>query len=293
VVKWKTIQKFKVMTGSLLYIRFDIAKVEKKFNTLVYGMACYKTVFRNVPANMLQGCGVLMGDSRATFNGSENVCIIGISASPDRLRSIETVLRKSSEFLSVSADKPLILSSNGTELLVSDGIYTTDGTGLDVWAKAAFEALKKESHEKTEEENVVPTHDSATATPSNQSSENEPPVAKKHHGCLIAWLIFIIVGSIIGILVTMLTDAGKRLDTWDIVITVLFGLINIVSAILLLNWKKIGYWLFVFSSVFIFIFNFASGVPLTHSLAGLIGLCILTCLLFNKTNDGMSWNNLK
>jgi hypothetical protein len=295
--KGKTaILKTEVMTGSMLYIRFDIAKVEEKFNTGTYGMACYKTVFRNVPANLLQGCGVFMGDSMATLSGRENVCIIGIAASQDRLQSIRTVMSGSSEFLSVSDGNPLVPAPyGGTEPLVSDGVYTADGTGLNVWAKAAYDSLKKESSEKKETENAVPEHQPAPETPARkQDAENRPPAEIKRHGCLTAWLVFILVGSV-GVLSYWLIDdnVGVNFDGSDVAVLVIHGLINIVSAILLLNWKKIGYWLFVCSSVAGVIINMASGIPFMLSLTGLLGLIILNAALFYKTNDGTGWDNLK
>jgi hypothetical protein len=122
----------------ILYIRFDIAAVEKKFDTGAYGRACYKMVFDNVPASALNGCRVYMGDSRATLNGSENVCIIGLETSVTQLKLIGDTLIGSSEYLSVSAEHPLALMSYHSEPLVTDGIFTGDGSLLTGWAKSAF-----------------------------------------------------------------------------------------------------------------------------------------------------------
>jgi hypothetical protein len=130
----------------ILHIRFDIGAVEKKFDTGAYGMACYQTVFRNVPAELLNGCQVSMGDSLATLNGRENVCIIGLAAPERRLQSIRKILNQNREFLSICADNPLPLETSfGTEPLVSDGIYTLDGGRLQMWAKSAYDLLKRES----------------------------------------------------------------------------------------------------------------------------------------------------
>jgi hypothetical protein len=140
---------------SILYVRFDIDAVEKKFNAGAYGWACYKTVFRNVPADLLQGSQVSMGDSYATLSGRENVCIIGLSAPAEQLQSIRQVLSQNAEFKSVSASNPFASASDGvTEPLVSDGLYTKDGGQLTDWAKNAYDSLKKDPEETTDRNNL-------------------------------------------------------------------------------------------------------------------------------------------
>jgi hypothetical protein len=156
----------------ILHIRFDIGAVEKKFDTGAYGMACYQTVFRNVPADLLNGCQVSMGDSLATLNGRENVCIIGLTAPERRLQSIRKVLNQNREFLSICADNPLPLETSfGTEPLVSDGIYTLDGGRLQMWAKSAYDLLKRESP-------AQPAQPAPQSPPQTQSWSQPRPAAQ-------------------------------------------------------------------------------------------------------------------
>jgi hypothetical protein len=243
-----------------------------------------------------------MGDSRDTLNGRENVCIIGISASEDRLKSIKTAISWNSEFLSVSDVKPLILaSSGGTEPLVSDGVYTADGTGLDVWAKAAYDSLKKESSEKKGTGNNVTMHQPEHETPDQEEdAENRAPAEIKRHGCLTVWLLLSIAINAIIVLFFLLIDertlekyTGGSFDDGDVAVSVILGLTDIVAVILLLKWRKIGYWLFVVSTVAGVIINIASGLPVMNSLSGFIGLAVLSAVLSCKADDVTGWDNLK
>jgi hypothetical protein len=122
----------------VLYVRFNIDAVEGG----AYGMACYKTVFANVPVHALQNCTVSMGDSNATLAGRENVCIIGLTGPVGQLRTVMDALKGSTAFTSVCAGNPLVLNG-APEPLVADGTYTEDGSLLSSWAKAAFNAVNK------------------------------------------------------------------------------------------------------------------------------------------------------
>jgi hypothetical protein len=144
------------MIGSILYVRFDIEAVEKKYDTGAYGRACYQAVFEHAPANLLNGCCVYMVDSEATLNGSENVCIIGLEAPETQLQLIREALSKSQAFRSVAAGNPLVLTSGESELLVSDGVFTEGGSRLTGWAKAAFNASKTGNPAKTRTEHTLP-----------------------------------------------------------------------------------------------------------------------------------------
>jgi len=133
-----------------LCIRFDINKVEQKLSAGAYGSACYKQVFKAIHPQTLEGCYLHMGDSGATLNGQENVCIIGLqSQNQEQLRYIQNILGADRVFLEVSAYNPLILSAGGSpEPLVYDGLFSRGGVqveaGKSSWAKSAFDALMKE-----------------------------------------------------------------------------------------------------------------------------------------------------
>jgi hypothetical protein len=155
----------------MLHVRFDIGAIEEKYDTSAYGSACYQVVFRNVSAGVLHGCQVFMGDSEATLCGRENVCIIGLmSFDESKLRQISAQLSRSSEFMSVAAVNPLEFSTVGSEPLVQDGVYTTDGSQLTGWGAMAYASLQKETSAtpKVQEQKPKPA----------VSAPNEKPAAK-------------------------------------------------------------------------------------------------------------------
>ncbi|MDR1221957.1 MAG: hypothetical protein LBL07_03640 [Tannerella sp.] len=262
-----------------LYVRFDIDAVKKKFDTGVYGAACYKTVFRNLPANLLQGCHVSMGDSNATLSGREYVCIIGLSAPEKQLQSIREALSRNGEFSSVCAGNPLALASVETEPLVSDGVYTADGGLLDSWAKMAFDSLQEAPPEQTETPPPPLRPDTAEETRAN--------APKQRHGCLTTWLVIILIGNASAMIMGLLADHPIG------IVLAFLGLINIGCVILLLTWNKIGFYGLALTSIIIFIINLYLGVNIIQAIAGFFGLFILWGLL-NQTKNGVSgWENMK
>lgn len=322
----------------ILHIRFDIDAVEKKFNTRAYGMACYQTVFRNVPPDLLNGCQVSMGDSRATLNGLENVCIIGLAAPERRLQSIRKVLSQNREFLSVCTANPLTLETSfGSEPLVSDGIYTTDGGRLQMWAKSAYDLLKKEFPAQPAAPQSQPrpasqwqaTQPAAQrqpqaqsyfqpAAPSQQPQFRQQPqqvlprqqpvqsspagatyidaaqegTLRQRSGCLTAWIfLMILVNAGTGIFVIAMRE---KLRMSDSVITVqaLISVAAVICGILILKWKRIGFYLMLALYIAGGIFALSIGIGWS-SFSGIIGILILGGLLGKKTDGVSAWDQMK
>ncbi|MDR1525907.1 MAG: hypothetical protein LBS79_11740 [Tannerella sp.] len=314
----------------ILHIRFDIDAVEKKFNTGAYGMACYQTVFKNVPADLLQGCQVSMGDSRATLNGRENVCIIGLTAPERRIQSIWKTLSQNSEFLSVSAPNPLALESTfGTEPLVSDGIFTVGGERLQMWAKSAYDLLKKApltqpsavrqqpaaqprpqlQHSQPQAQfrpqqqplrpaapqQSRPQQQFVQASPADAThiDPTQAETLKQRNGCLTAWIfIIMLVNAGIGILILALQD-NLDLSESDVTVQVLISLLIVICGILLLKWKRIGFYLMLTAYLAGIIYSLSTGGGM-QSFSGILGIIILWGLLNKKADGGVSaWNQMK
>jgi hypothetical protein len=263
-----------------LYVRFDIDAVKKKFDTGVYGAACYKTVFRNVPANLLQGCYVSMGDSNATLSGREYVCIIGLSAPEKQLQSIRKELSRNSEFSSVCASNPLALAFVEREPLVSDGVYTAEGGQLKSWAKVAFDSLQKAPPEQTE----TPPPPILRPDTAEETQANAP---KQRHGCLTTWLVIFMIGNAAAMIIGLLADHSIG------IVLAFLGLINIGCVILLLTWNKIGFYGIVLTSIITFIINLYLGGNIIEEIAGFFGLVILWGVLNRKINGVSGWENMK
>ena len=154
-----------------LGIRFDIDKVEAKHDTGAYGSACYRHVFEAVPAQLLNGCALFMGDSRASLNGEENVCVIGLQTrNGEQLQAIERALRADAEFSNVAAATPLVFSASGSsEPLGLDGVMGADGVRVEgggfSWAKAAYDSYLKD-RPQTEPVTVPPVAEAVPVTAS-------------------------------------------------------------------------------------------------------------------------------
>ena len=70
------------------------------------------------------------------------------------------------------------------------------------------------------------------------------------------------------------------------------GIINIILPVLILNWKKIGFWLSIVTSIVILIINLNIGVAIGPSLLGMSGFIITFAILQIKKNGKTTWEQL-
>lgn len=122
--------------------------------------------------------------------------------------------------------------------------------------------------------------------------------AKERHGCVTAWLIFmIVVNSIVALLYLlgsgMIAENLPGVSGATILISGLLSIANVVFAVLLLQWKKIGFFGFAGISVVALALNVSSGMSVGQSLLGLVGVAILYGILQIKQNDKSAWENLE
>ncbi len=71
--------------------------------------------------------------------------------------------------------------------------------------------------------------------------------AKKRHGCLTAWLVFMIVANSAVALIYILGSEGIRqtlpnIRGWSFSVVIVMSLFNLVCVIALFQWKKWGFW---------------------------------------------------
>jgi len=132
-----------------------------------------------------------------------------------------------------------------------------------------------------------------------ETNTENPTVAKQRHGCLTAWLILIIIGSSASSLMyffarDMVTE-NLPADTSPIMLILLgiLGIGNVIFAVLLFQWKKLGFWGFVLTSIGALIINFYIGLPIGQSAFGLAGIAILYAILQIKKEDVSGWENLE
>ena len=118
---------------------------------------------------------------------------------------------------------------------------------------------------------------------------NQPPAQKQRHGCLTAYLVFIIVGNSATALIYLLGSENIHMPKWAFPVMIVAGIFNLVCAIALFRWKKWGFWGAVASGVVVFFINLSIGVQPGFALAGLLGVAILYGVLhIGKENKGWS-----
>jgi len=134
----------------------------------------------------------------------------------------------------------------------------------------------------------------------NQKTEiHQPPEigkTKKRHGCLMAYLIFLIV-IVAGVVVYYIANASSlkstfNLPRWTLPMLIILALLEIVCAIALLKWKKWGFWGFCALAVASLIVNIFSGLGFITSLTGLIGIAIMYGVLNIGNKENKGWPQL-
>ena len=122
--------------------------------------------------------------------------------------------------------------------------------------------------------------------------------SKQRHGCVTAWLILMIIAnSLIAIAYSLGGEFVAQhfpggISNISLALLTAFGVVNVVSAIMLLKWKKFGFFGFVISSIGILIVNLSIGIGILQSSFGLVGIAILYGILQIKKDDVAAWTNL-
>lgn len=103
---------------------------------------------------------------------------------------------------------------------------------------------------------------------------------KSRHGCVTAYLIFMIIANAGSALVTLttselITDTMPDMPSWGIPALVVLGVLNVVFAVLLFRWKRIGFYGFIVTSIIAAGINMTAGLDMTQVIGGLIGVGIL------------------
>jgi hypothetical protein len=130
----------------------------------------------------------------------------------------------------------------------------------------------------------------------------EPPMlpteqSPTRHGCLTAWLIFMIVANSATALITPFTlsgmrEAGLTPSSVTIGIIILCAVANVGFAIALLRWHKWAFYGFIVTSIIAFAINISIGIGVGRALVGLIGVALLY-LMLNIGGEKKAWPRLK
>ncbi len=119
---------------------------------------------------------------------------------------------------------------------------------------------------------------------------------KQRHGCLTAWLILSIISNAFTALLYLINLAGSgnlgNIPVWALILLIILSAFNVICAILLFKWKKMGFWGFCISSVLVMIVNLALGLQVYLVLLGIVGVAVLYGVLqIGKENKG--WPQLE
>jgi hypothetical protein len=123
--------------------------------------------------------------------------------------------------------------------------------------------------------------------------------AKQRHGCVTAWLILMIIGnSLIAALYLFAGDTIAKslpggISNTMLILLAIFCVGNVISSILLFRWLKIGFWIFLLTSIASLVVNFSIGLGVVQSLLGLVGIGVLYGVLQIKKDNVSAWANLE
>ena len=156
---------------------------------------------------------------------------------------------------------------------------------------------------KSNDKKVVDDNNSGSKKEEETIIENLGPndnenstVVKQRHGCVTAWLIYLMIGSsigAIGYIYMFLFDQPNGISYPIIVLLGIMCIVNVVSSVLVFQWKKIGFWGFIFTSISGLIINLSIGLGIVTSLLGLVGIAILYGVLQIKKKNVTTWESLE
>ena len=119
---------------------------------------------------------------------------------------------------------------------------------------------------------------------------------KERHGCLTAWLVFMIIASSITAMLNLvggstISEQFPDAPSWAFPLLAVLGALNVGFAIALFKWKKWGFYGFCGTAIVAFMTNLSVGVGLAPSIFGLVGVAILYGVL-HIGNERKAWPNL-
>jgi hypothetical protein len=128
-------------------------------------------------------------------------------------------------------------------------------------------------------------------------NEETIPETKQRHGCVTAWLILMIVANTLTALAYLVSDTVRatlpHVPDWIFGIYIMLALANVLAAVWLMRWKKIGFWIFVATGIVAFAMNIYFQISILGSVFGLLGMALLFAVLQIPKNERSAWSNLE
>lgn len=125
------------------------------------------------------------------------------------------------------------------------------------------------------------------------TGQNGPINTMQRHGCLTAWLIFImVVNGMLAVAAPFIAGMkGSGLTPVDIGFMLTGSVLNIIWAVALFKWYRWGFYGFVATAILAVIYNISTGTPMAQSGSGLLGVSILYWML--QMGTPKAWEQLK
>ncbi len=122
---------------------------------------------------------------------------------------------------------------------------------------------------------------------------NGPVQTMQRHGCLTAWLIFMMVANgLLAAAVPFLAGMPAiTLPAFDMGFMLIGAILNIICAIALFKWYRWGFYGFALTTVAAVIYNLSTGTPIAQTGSGLLGISILYWLL--QLGTPKAWDQMK
>jgi len=121
---------------------------------------------------------------------------------------------------------------------------------------------------------------------------SNPLILPQRHGCVTVWLTLLLIFNSFFMLCEFMNFIRNEF-LWINLFIVFFYIANIIFALMLLRWKKFGFWGFCGTSLISFICNFYIGFGFKQSFYGLIGIMLLYFILQIKKNNVTAWKTLE
>ena len=122
---------------------------------------------------------------------------------------------------------------------------------------------------------------------------------KQRHGCVTTWLVIMIIANSITALIylfaseTILQNMLESVSRSIILLLAVICILNVIFSVMLLQWKKWGFWGFLITSFGALIINLNIGISAAQSVFGLAGIAILYGILQIKKDNVTAWQNLE
>lgn len=130
-----------------------------------------------------------------------------------------------------------------------------------------------------------------------RGNDRQLPFKPKRHGFVTFWLIFGLVMNCITVLIYIclghLVEQRLGASSFTIMVIIFMCLFNSVCSIMLLSWRKAGFYGFVISTFVGFVININLRIPFIWCALGLFGFMITYAILQIKKNGISAWANLK